>query len=145
MAVLTVRRPSPSESRQGRSVLVFQGKHLPVGAQIDTADFPRVGKIKGKWAQLIRLGYFHDDHLTDPDLVREVAAQRDEYGSAPAVDSRPDPVVPIDRDALGNPVLSAEDHARLDKPIGLQCGECGFQATSAKGLKTHTTRKHTKE
>ena len=146
MAVLTVRRPSPSASSQGDRFLVFQGKRLPVGAQIDTTDFPKVGKIKGKWAQLIRLGFFHDDHLTDPDLVREVASQRDEYGSAPAVDSRPDPVVPIDRDALGNPALSAEDVAKLEKPVGLQCGDCGFQATSPSGLKTHTTRKHlTKE
>lgn len=140
MAVLTVRRPSPSASSQGDRYLVFQGKRLPVGAQIDTKDFPRVGKIKGKWAQLIRLGFFHDDHLTDPDLVREVASQRDEYGSAPAVDSRPEPVVPVGR------FLDAEDHARLEKPVGLQCGDCGFQATSPSGLKTHTTRKHlTKE
>ena len=145
MAVLTVNRPSAGESEQGRRVLVFQGKRLPVGAQIDTSDFPRVGKIPGKWAQLIRLGFFSDAHLTDPELVREVNAQRDQFGSAPLVDSRPEHGVPIDRDALGNPALSAEDVARLDKPVGLQCGECGFQASSPSGLKTHQTRKHTKE
>lgn len=146
MAVLTVNRPSAGESNQGRRVLVFQGKRLPVGTQIDTTEFPRVGKIPGKWAQLIRLGFFSDDHLTDPELVREVSSQRVQYGSAPQVDSRPDPVMPIDRDALGNRVLSADDVARLEKPAGLQCGDCGFHASSPSGLKTHTTRKHlTKE
>ena len=145
MAELTVRRPSAAESEQGRRILLFQGKRLPVGSQIDTQDFPKVGKIPGKWAQLIRLGFFHDDHLTDPQLVREVQAQRDEYGSAPLVDSRPEPVVPIDRDALGHPALSAEDVARLEKPIALVCGDCGFQANSAHGLKIHIGRSHKKE
>ena len=145
MAVLTVRRPSPSQTEQGERFLVFQGKRLPVGAQIDTRDFPKVSKLKGKWAQLIRLGYFHDDHLNDPELAREVESQRVEYGSAPHVDSRPEHGIPIDRDALGNRVLSSEDVARLEKPVGLQCGDCGFQASSPSGLKTHQTRKHTKE
>jgi hypothetical protein len=142
MAELTVRRPSAAESEQGRRILLFQGKRLPVGSRIDTNDFPRVGKIAGKWAQLIRLGFFHDDHLADPDLVREVAAQRDEFGSAPLVDSRPDPVMPIDRDALGNRALSAEDVARLEKPSTLACGDCTYQATSERGLKIHVGRKH---
>ena len=132
MAVLTVRRPSP-----GKRELVFQGKLLPVGASIDTRDFPAVSKMPGKWAQLVRLGILHDEHLSDAELAREVAAQRDQFGSAPLVESRMDHAVPIP--------LDEEDVARLDKPIGLQCGECGFQANSAHGLKIHAGRAHKKE
>ena len=131
MAVLTVRRPSP-----GKRELVFQGKLLPVGASIDTRDFPAVSKMPGKWAQLVRLGILHDEHLSDAELAREVAAQRDQFGSAPLVESRPDPVAPIGQ------FMDAEDHARLDKPIGLRCGDCGFQATSERGWKIHVGRKH---
>jgi hypothetical protein len=134
MAVLTVRRPSP-----GKRELLFQGKHLPVGAEIDTRDFPRVSNLPGKWAQLVRLGIFYDDHLSDPELVREVNSQRDQFGSAPLVESRPEPVVPIGQH------MDAEDHARLDKPTGLQCGECGHQANSEHGLKVHVGRSHKKE
>ena len=137
MAVLTVRRPSHNKRE-----LLLQGKWLPVGTEIDTRDFPQVSNIPGKWAQLVRLGILHDAHLTDPELVREVAAQRDEFGSAQLVPSRMDSFVPIDRDLRGNPALDEEDIARLDKPIGLVCGDCGFQATSDHGLKIHVGRKH---
>lgn len=135
MAVLKVNRPSP-----GKRFLSFQGRQIPVGTEIDTRDFPRVSKIPGKWAQLVRLGILQDDDLSDPELVREVREQRDQFGTAELrVDTRPEPVEKIDQ------FLDAEDHARLDKPIGLQCGDCGFQAVNPAGLKRHQTRKHTKE
>src|SRR3990167_2281418 len=145
MALLKVKRPSPTASLQGRREFLLDGKWLPVGAEFDTRDFPRVSKLPGKWAQLIRLGFLHDDHLEDPDLVREVRAQRKELGSSElVVDVRPERVEPIDRFLAPSEI--AEVHARLDKPLALQCGDCGFQATSSAGLKTHTTRKHlTKE
>lgn len=139
MAVLKVKRPSA-----GKRGMSFQGQELPVGTEIDTRDFPKVSRLPGKWAQLIRLGWFHDDHLSDPELVREVAAQRDQFGSAEqVVDTRPEPVAPID--PYLTPAERVEVDATLEKPAALQCGECGFQATTPRGLKTHQTRKHTKE
>src|SRR5512139_2120532 len=138
MAVLKVKRPSPAASSQGRSELLLSGRWLPVGAEFDTRDFPKVSKIPGKWAQLIRLGFLHDDHLDDPELSREVQAQRETFGSAELVaDTRQPRVEPIDR--YLSPAERAETAAVLDKPIGLQCGDCGFQATSQRGLKTHIT------
>lgn len=138
MALLRVKRPSP-----GKRELSFQGRRLSVGAEIDTRDFPKVGQIPGKWAQLVRVGIFHDDHLNDPELVREVKEQREQYGSAEqVVDNRPQPVAPIDQ--FLTPQERAEAAALLDKPLALQCGDCGFHATSSKGLKTHITRKHQK-
>jgi hypothetical protein len=132
MALLTVRRPSP-----GRRELLLQGKWVPVGTDIDTSEFPRVSRIPGKWAQLVRLGILEDRHFADPDLVREVDSQREQFGSAPLVETRMDPGIPVP--------LDAEDIARLEKPTVLQCGDCGFHATSQQGLKVHVSRKHTKE
>ena len=127
MAVLKVRRPSP-----GKRELLLQGTWLPLGAEIDTGNFPQVSETK--WAQLIRQGIFDDDHLADPDLKRELDAQVREFGSARVVESRPDPGMPVP--------LDPEDIARLEKPIALMCGECGFQANSDHGLKIHIGRKH---
>lgn len=144
MAVLKVKRPSPSASERGRRELLLGGKWLPVGTEFDTRDFPRVSKIPGKWAQLIRLGFLHDDHLDDPELASEVETQRRQFGSSELVaDTRTPPVEQIDRYLTR--AERAETAAKLEKPIGLQCGDCGFQATSQKGLRTHQTRKHKKE
>lgn len=132
MAVLKVRRGSP-----GKRDLLLQGKWLPIGTEFDTRDFPRVSKLPGKWAQLIRLGILYDDHLDDPGLLDELRKQREEFGASPVVESRPEPDVPIP--------LEPEDVARLDKPTVLQCGECGHQATSAHGLKVHVGKRHKKE
>lgn len=139
MAVLRVKRPSP-----GKRDLLFQGRWLTVGASIDTAEFPRVSKIPGKWAQLVRLGIFHDDHLEDPELVRELESQRAQFGASEMViDTRPEPVAQIDR------YLTQRDRAEvaavLDKPVALTCGECGYHAKSRQGLKVHVGRSHKKE
>ena len=136
MTILRVKSPSP-----GKRELLLDGRWLPVGVEIDTSDYPAVAQKPGKWAQLVRRGFFHDP-LAGSELAREVAAQRDEFGAAPLVPSRMDPSIPIDRDRAGRQALDEEDIARLDKPIGLVCGDCGFQATSAQGLKIHVGRKH---
>lgn len=127
MAVLTVRRPSPNHRE-----LLFQGQRLAVGTDLDTRDFPRVEK--DKWAQLIRLGILLDEHLSDPDIARALKAQRVEFGESYAPEHRPEPGVPVP--------LDEEDIARLDKPMSLQCGECGKQMTSEHGLKVHVGRQH---
>lgn len=115
----------------------FQGKWLPEGVEIDMRDYPQVSKIPGKWDLMIDAGYFADMRNAVLDPARH--ERRARFEAAAFVAQRPDPVMPVDR------FLDAEDHARLEKPTGLQCGDCGFQATSPSGLKTHTTRKHTKE
>jgi hypothetical protein len=128
---LTVAKPSP-----GHRELVFQGQRLPVGTQINMRDYPKVSAIPGKWDLMIDAGYFDDDRLADLDPTRR--ARRERLRSA-AAESKAEPVVPIDR------FLDAEDVARLEKPLSLQCGDCGFQATSVHGLRVHQGRSHKKE
>jgi hypothetical protein len=125
--VLKVAKPSP-----GKRDLLFQGQWIPVGTEIDMRNYPQVSAIPGKWDLMIDAGYFEDGRAADVDPPR--AARRERLRSAAA---RPDPVVPV--------MLDAEDIARLDKPSVLQCGECGFHATSAHGLKIHVGRSHKKE
>lgn len=139
MTVLKVKRPSA-----GLRVLKFQGRDLPLGAEIDTRDFPRVSAIPKKWAQLISQGYFYDiDHTADPELARDVREHRDEFGAPVPVSSMPEPVVPVDQYLTAQE--RAELGAQLDKPIGLECGECGFHAKSDQGLRVHIGRSHKKE
>lgn len=130
MTVLTVRRPSPNQ----RSQLLFQGKRLPLGTEIETRDYPAVRA--DKWAQLIRLGILRDEQLTaTPDIVRELRAQRDEYGDAPLVQTPMDATFVIPESPELPPVPGT----------GSVCGECGFEAKNANGLKVHVGRSHAKK
>lgn len=137
MTVLKVRRPSATAPGViGNRTLNFQGRRLPIGAEIETRDFPHINAQK--WGQLVDQGWFENEGLMgDADIRREMRRRRD--AGLPSVQEAPrfkEPIVPV--------MLAPEDAARLDKPIVLQCGDCGFQATSSQGLKIHTTRKHAK-
>jgi hypothetical protein len=116
--------------------LHFQGQWLPVGTEIDKRNYPRVSAIPGKWDLMVDAGYFED--LGEEVLDPERAARRSRLGTPTS--SMPEPVVPVDQFLA--PQERAEMNAALDKPIGLQCGDCGFQANSAHGLKIHVGRKH---
>lgn len=132
MTVLKVRRPSPGR----RGELNFQGRSLPVGAEVETRDYPKLGR--DKWAQLIRQGVFYDDNLADPDIRRVLEEQRREFG-----DKIPD-VKPLDP-----VVMLAEQPGLPPMPTpageGIACGDCSHVAKNAHGLSIHVSRKHKKE
>jgi hypothetical protein len=129
---------------EGKRGFPFQGRWLPEGTEVDTRDFPRVSAVPGKWDLMIDAGFFEDPRERELDPSR--AARRERLRARA---SRPDPVVPIDRPTPFGPSLDERDAAwvaaTLDKPIALQCGECGKQMKNEHGLKIHVSRSHKKE
>lgn len=123
----------------------FAGRWVGRGDELNTDDFPQLSPAK--WAQLFDHGYFFPEGMPrtarERQIVEEQQRRQREIGVITPTLEKP----PTDQSEPRYDTRAMTDLPLVEseKDGAPTCGDCGYLAKDARGLKTHQTRKHSKE